>query len=584
MTIKNKLRAGFGFLFVVLSFFAGVSSFYLARISSMANVILEDNYESLTFTREMRKVLDSQNMPLSELAVKEFERYLEKEKGNITEKGEDAAVKHLSESFEALKIKQINPEAERAVRNYLTAIDEMNMQAIVHKNELVRLKVNEAQLYIGILGTILFLLLISFSYNFPAFIADPINDLVEGIVEISKKNYRARLNFDTKNDEFSAVAKAFNQMASRLDRWEHSNTATILSEKSRIETIIRQMQDAIIGINEKGEIIFLNPVAENLFNLQEKKVVGQQVLKLSEKNDLLRNVLTNQKPEIPLMIFSDNKQSYFLMEKHKIIIPSVLVTGKDEEGTFINEEVSVGEVFILRNITRFRELDEAKTNFIATISHELKTPISAIKLSLKLLNDTRIGELNSEQHELVGHIAEDSNRLLKITGELLDLSQVETGNIKLSFMEAEPKEIVDYAVDAVKFSAEQRKITIVSEIDQNLSKVNADQEKTAWVLVNFLSNAIRYSIENSKIIISAKSSNGSVLFTVKDFGRGIESQYLNRLFERYFQGPTDGRNKSGSGLGLAISKDFIEAQSGEIFVESEFGSGSTFGFRLPKSK
>ena len=287
MTIKNKLRAGFGFLFVVLSFFAGVSSFYLARISSMANVILEDNYESLTFTREMRKVLDSQNMPLSELAVKEFERYLEKEKGNITEKGEDAAVKHLSESFEALKIKQINPEAERAVRNYLTAIDEMNMQAIVHKNELVRLKVNEAQLYIGILGTILFLLLISFSYNFPAFIADPINDLVEGIVEISKKNYRARLNFDTKNDEFSAVAKAFNQMASRLDRWEHSNTATILSEKSRIETIIRQMQDAIIGINEKGEIIFLNPVAENLFNLQEKKVVGQQVLKLSEKNEFL---------------------------------------------------------------------------------------------------------------------------------------------------------------------------------------------------------------------------------------------------------------------------------------------------------
>jgi len=584
MTIKNKLRAGFGFLFVVLAFFAGVSSFYLNRISSMASVILEDNYESLIFTREMRKALDNNNRPLPETAVKEFERYLEKEKGNITEKGEGAAVKHLSDSFEALKIKQINREAERAVRYYLTAIDEMNMQAIVHKNGKVKLRVNEAQLHIGILGTILFLLLISFSYNFPAFIADPINSLVDGIIEISRKNYRARLNFDTKNDEFSEVAKAFNQMASRLDQWEHSNTATILSEKSRIETIIRQMQDAIIGINEKGEVIFLNPVAENLFSLQEKKVVGQQVLKLSEKNDLLRNVLTNQKPEIPLKIFSDNKQSYFLMEKHKIIIPSVLVIGKDEEGPFINEEVSVGEVFILRNITRFRELDEAKTNFIATISHELKTPISAIKLSLKLLKDNRIGELNSDQQELVENIAEDSNRLLKITSELLDLSQVETGNIQLSFMETEPNEIVDYAVDAVKFSAEQKKITIVSEIGPNLSKVNADQEKTAWVLVNFLSNAIRYSIENSKIIISAKNTNGSVQFTVRDFGRGIEAQYLNRLFERYFQVPTDGRNKSGSGLGLAISKDFIEAQSGEIFVESEFGSGSTFGFSLPKSK
>ena len=592
MKIKNKLRLGFSFLFVVLISFGTLALYYLSGISANAEVILKNNYESLEFCRAMRAILDETDLPLPSSAVNNFSSALRKAGNNITEAGEEEAVKRVEEAFKILKdsgrTSSEKLQAERAARAFLRQIEEMNMKAIVRKSEQAKDSVKDASILLAVIGSVSFLILFTFSVNFPGFIADPVNEVVEGIKEISKKNYQTRLQFET-NDEFSAVAQAFNQMASRLDEWEHTNLAQVISEKSRIETIIRQMQDAVIGLNEKAEIIFLNPVAEKLLNLSEKKIVGNDAFKLAEKNDLLNNILQNRNKELPLKIFADDKESYFLLESHKIIIPASYLAAEDSVGSQPQPAIAqlergepVGEVYILRNITQFRELDQAKTNFIATISHELKTPIASIKMSSKLLNDDRVGQLNQEQSELLNHITEDTDRLLKITSELLDLSQVETGNIQLNFMEAEPQAIVDYALNSVRFPAEQKKISLDLQIDDDLPKVLADLEKTAWVLVNFLSNAIRYSSENSKIIIGIKTSNNGVNFSVKDFGKGIEAKYLDRLFERYFQVPTDGRNKSGSGLGLAISKDFIEAQKGEIFVQSELGAGSTFGFWLPK--
>ncbi|HXP48784.1 MAG TPA: HAMP domain-containing sensor histidine kinase, partial [Bacteroidia bacterium] len=226
-----------------------------------------------------------------------------------------------------------------------------------------------------------------------------------------------------------------------------------------------------------------------------------------------------------------------------------------------------------------KELDLAKTNFIATVSHALKTPISSIKMSLKLLADNRVGDTNTEQKQLIDHIKEDSERLLNITSELLNMTQVETGNIQLNFRQTNPKEIIDYSVDTVRMQAEQKHVTLEVICPENLHKVSVDTEKTVWVLVNLLSNALRYSPENNKIIIKV-SENGSLIeFSVKDFGIGIEDKYKERLFQRYFQVP--GSARSGTGLGLAISKEFIEAQNGKIGVESTVGQGSRFYFTLP---
>jgi NtrC-family two-component system sensor histidine kinase KinB len=204
-------------------------------------------------------------------------------------------------------------------------------------------------------------------------------------------------------------------------------------------------------------------------------------------------------------------------------------------------------------------------------------------MSLKLLNDQRVGKINSEQEQLISHIEDDNNRLLKITSELLELSQVETGNIQLNFVPVNPMQIVDYAITSIKFQAEQKEVKLEVLKDDNLPDVQVDVEKTAWVLVNFLSNALRYSAAKSRIVITFSKVKDTVDFAVKDFGKGIDEAYQKRLFDRYFQVPTDGQNKSGSGLGLAISKDFINAQGGQIGVESAIGEGSRFYFSLPVS-
>jgi signal transduction histidine kinase len=178
---------------------------------------------------------------------------------------------------------------------------------------------------------------------------------------------------------------------------------------------------------------------------------------------------------------------------------------------------------------------------------------------------------------LIRSITDDADRLLKITGELLNMSQVETGNIQLKLQPADPAAIVQQAILAVTFMAQQRQIRVHTELAPNLPYIQADVEKTSWVLINLLTNAIKYSPEGSAIEVAAFRNQDKVEFRVKDHGRGIDEKYLPRIFERYFKVPGS-HDRNGTGLGLSISKEFIEAQGGRIWVDSRLGEGSSFGF------
>ncbi|RWY53929.1 ATP-binding protein [Mucilaginibacter gilvus] len=582
MKVKTKLRLGFGFLFVVVLFFGATALFYIRDISENSKIILKDNYESLNFAREMRNILDGNDLPLNRGSLDKFNSYLLKQENNITEPGERELTHSVRTALDWLSgskpIIEKQKYACRLIRKDLAEIERLNMQAIVLKDENARKAVSKATLFLGLVGSFTFLVLFSFSVNFPGFIANPLRALLIGIREIGQKKYDTRLHFE-KDDEFAEVANAFNSMAAKLNDWENSNLATVISEKRRIETIIEQMQDAIIGVSEKREVLFINDAARKILNISDDKVVGKNTDALIKGNDLFRSIIGDEATVKQLKVVLDGREAYFQLQSSSIVVPNV----NQSADVLQLASRSAGKVYILKNITEFKERDEAKTNFIATISHELKTPIASIKMSLKLLNDDRVGAMNTEQHQLIAHIKDDSDRLLKITSELLELSQVETGNIQLNFARVNPMKIVDYAITSIKFQAEQKKVTLEILQDNTLPEVHVDIEKTAWVLVNFLSNALRYSAEKSKIVIQVAAKNNKVEVSVKDFGKGIDEAYQKRLFDRYFQVPTDGQNKSGSGLGLAISKDFINAQGGTIGVESEIGEGSRFYFSLPGS-
>lgn len=321
------------------------------------------------------------------------------------------------------------------------------------------------------------------------------------------------------------------------------------------------MRDGIIGLDEKRNILFLNAVSEKLLGLKEIDIVGKYAPDIALTNDLVRTLLQEDPDKKELKIYADNKESYF---------------NKDVLNVTNNESV-IGSVIVLRNITPFHELNAAKTNFIATVSHELKTPISSIKMSAKLLTDSRVGSINTEQGELVRSITDDADRLLKITSELLNMSQVETGNIQLKLQTANPRTIVDQAIQAVQFQAQQKHVVIKASIADNLPMIHADVEKTSWVLINFLTNAIKYSSEQSNVEVASFPKNDKVEFIVTDHGKGIEEKYLPRIFDRYFKVPGT-HDRNGTGLGLSISKEFIEAQGGSIWVDSHLGEGSQFGF------
>ena len=569
MKIKTKLNLGVGLLFVMIILLTLVGAFYIFSIKSDTENILKANYNTLEYSRNMLLALDDVVADENE-AVAAFESNLNGQKANVTEVGEQKATERLQSTFRTLKTDPHNETLKSRIRQDIFEIMKLNMVAIKKKSDIAKRTAETANLALGFVGLFCFLIAFQLLVNLPDNIANPIKELSASIKEIANKNYAQRVRV-TNHNEFGDLAKSFNSMAEKLQEYNNSNLYKLLFEKKRLETLINNMHDPVFGLDSNGIILFANDEALKITGLKSGEVIGKDATNLARTNDLLKsliiNALESDTPH-PMKIFADGKESYFEKELLNITIQP---TGEDQA-------IYIGDVIILRNITPFKELDFAKTNFIATVSHELKTPISSIKMSLQLLQKEQTGNINAEQQQLIESINEDTQRLLKITGELLDISQVETGNIHLSIDATNPYDIVSYAVEAVKVQADQKLIAIHVQTQEHLPNVKADAEKTAWVLTNFLTNAIRYSSENSSIEVTLKQENDQLVFQVTDKGRGIDNRYKSKIFDKYFQIP--GSHKSGTGLGLAISKEFIESQNGVIGMESQLGLGSTFYFRL----
>jgi signal transduction histidine kinase len=559
VTVKKKIWLGTLFLFLLLLVTGGVGIYYIAKLKTEGNDVLKDNYESLSYCQGMLQSLNNVEGDFVP-SIQRFEVALKKQEENITEPGEEKTTNDLRIHFTKLRSGDTSKQNIQVIEQDIQLISSLNMQAIQRKSSKTGKTAEDALAIIIALGSIVFLIGLTFIINFPSVVTHPISRLTEAIKEIGNKNYKHRIHIKNK-DEFGTLADAFNEMAERLEFFESSNLNKLMFEKSRAEAVINSLKDASIGIDKNNKVLFANYQALQLLNLHSEEIVGKPVDDLKAKNDLF-NFLIDKESTTPFKIVVDNRENYFVKEVIEV-----------EQGDAKNK------VIVLKNITSYKELDVAKTNFISTISHELKTPLASSDLSLKLLEDERISKLSPEQKELISSLKEDNQRMLKILSEILNMAQVEAGKIQLNVQRVNPARIVANAVQVVYSNAREKEIVIVDTSDKDLPEMEADPDKTTWILNNFLTNAIKYSYTNSSIEIKAYRQNGNMVFSVRDHGPGIDAVYLPRLFERYFQVP--GSKEKGTGLGLAISKEFVEAQHGRIWVESEIGKGSVFSFQLP---
>ncbi|QQS36809.1 MAG: HAMP domain-containing protein [Ignavibacteriales bacterium] len=606
-TLKNKINIGVIFLFCVVLLVSILSIVFINQLAQKTKGTIVDNYASVDYMLDMLTNLsDMHTLQVESLVGKKdaskneikvytdfknaFEMNLQDETNNITEKGEGDLVDELHSMYnDYLKYydtltlnNESGIELEVLYEKYLTlrskilGLYKLNMNAIVNKTGELQKTADEVILYMSIVVTLSILITLSFIYNFPSKIIEPIKTLTDRIKAISERNYDQKLELNS-NDELGELAAAFNIMAERLKVYESKHIDQLLFEQKRMNSLVENLEDGVLLIDENSKIVIANKTLLEITGLKRNEILLHYIAEVADSNDLIREIYNtskvlneNSQSEIkPIRIIKNNKEVFYKIEAEDIISFS----------EYSQQETFIGNLILLRDITHYQERDKAKTNLLATVSHELKTPLASINLSLKMLEDKRIGQLNSDQQELLDALRQQSNRLSRVINELLDYSQIETGNIKLKFNSVRPEDIVELGVTALVLQVADKSIDMEINIDENLPSINADVEKTVFVFVNLLNNAIRYSKQNDKIVLSATKVNNEIRFSVIDNGPGISKQDQEKLFQRFSQ--IGNKTKQGWGLGLAISKEFIQAQGGSIWVESETGKGSTFYFSLP---
>lgn len=609
MKIKLKTLFLLGYLLLgIIAVMLGTAGVYfIEKLSNTPDKILKDNYGSILAAQNMIDELDNMDNAIitfvagrKEKALAESlfraakSRYFEnlsKCESNITEPGEEELLVILKQrsieyaaSFEndLTGLNTIDQYDERIAPKYSVLKKDCYMLLnLNHKGMLSRrdetVKISEsAEIYMLVISAISLLILVIAVLKVPALVVGPLEQFAAKVEEISAKKYSARMEVNSSN-ELGKLAVSFNRMAEKLEEYERTNIELLIAEKKRAEAIVKSMIDGIIVLDENMNVILVNNTGVELTGMSEKDIIGRDIKSISQSNGLVRNLAA----ELVNPPADKNKLNYLRIvfrEKEEFFLKEIVNVNDDSLPGKI-----LGYIIILKNVTGFKELDELKSGFVATVSHELRTPLSAMNMSLRLLQDERIGEMNDEQLRLTGAMKEEVKRLLKLVNELLDLSKIESGGDMLSFREVRAEELIDAAITPMLMQLEQKNIELETRIEDNTPPVKADANKIAWVLINLLNNAVRYSPENARIVLSVKKDSDKIVFSVKDHGSGIEPQYLSRIFEKFVQVKSKNLEilNRGVGLGLAISKEFVNAHGGEIWVKSEVGKGSEFSFSLP---
>ena len=337
-----------------------------------------------------------------------------------------------------------------------------------------------------------------------------------------------------------------------------------------IKVLLYSLNDTIILLDKNFRIKFINKNGIQLFKINEndyKKKYFLDIINITEIYNLIQeNEISKEDNKIIEVIYR-NKRLFL-----KVDISSNKVENKNRKDTLL----------VIKDVTDLVESEVTSKNFICTISHELKTPLTSMMMGIGLINNENIGKLNGKQKDIVDTMEEDVHKLNELVSDLLKVYELQSNKNTLNKKDEDINKLIQDTFNNFKSQAKEKTISLELKLNSKLPYVNIDSERIKWVLNNLVSNAIRYT-ENGIVKIGASYDNEKIFVSVTDTGRGIPEEYLNKVFERFVRVEGFEIPQESTGLGLAIAKEIVEIHGGEIWCESKVGVGSKFIFTIPLS-
>lgn len=605
-SLKKKFTTIYITLVVIILIVGIVSTINMYRIKTSTEIFMGNNYKSINTVNNMTNCIYNQDkailiylqgnkeeaLNLFHLNDDEFYKWFYIEKGNITEPGEIELINivnsqyiEFSKSFSSLQDynngqnhKELVKIYEETITNNVVLINkslqklkQLNEDAMFKKQQRLKADGNSSiyfVMFVSIIGAIIggsiALFLTNRYFN-------PIHLLINAVKSVKEGNLNKQAPV-IYQDEIGLLAKEFNNMTNRLHDFEKNAEDYLMAEKNKSLSIIKSISDPIILLDNQYKIQFINDEGQNFFDINEKKFTNKallEIIKLPEVYEYIRredNLKYEDKEKI-IEIKRNNKKYFFNLTL-------TIIKGPEEK---IN-----GLVVLFKNITSLKELEIVKANFIGTISHELKTPLTSIMMGVGLINNSSIGILNQKQQNIVETIKEDTQKLNELVSNLLKISQIHSNSTIFNMRKSDIKELIENCVTKFKTQAIDKGLNIILDLEKELPDVAIDEEKIKWVLNNLISNAIRYT-EKGAVHLKAYIKNNYIYIYVIDTGRGIPEDYLEKVFEKFVRVEGFEIPEESTGLGLSIAKEVVEMHEGKIWCESEVGFGSKFIFTIPLS-
>jgi PAS domain S-box-containing protein len=403
-------------------------------------------------------------------------------------------------------------------------------------------------------------------------LTQPILALKRAVQHIKDGNFSTFVDVST-HDELGDLAATFNSMSEDLHQYQEVRVDEILVEKAKIEGIIYSSEDGIILTDDEGQVQLINPKAKTMLELEEdgEALKGRPVWSFVKQDRLAVAIRECVEGDSPKTNRAVNLSAEGVRRFYSINVS--LINAPDGSGT------NYWFVMQIRNITAEKELDQLKDDFLQSLTHDLRSPMTAVRGYLQVLGEEMAGPLNDEQKKMIRIMENASTKLLHIVSNLLDSAKMSAGKLRLNITECQLRQILPNTVEIFATETGKKKITLTLDMPEKMSPIKLDPQLLERVIINLVGNAIKFTPDGGFITVKFIEFSDRIQGQVIDTGNGMPPEFLNRIFKKFEQASG---TKGGTGLGLSICKFVIDAHYGEINVRSKLGEGTTFTFTIPK--